>query len=35
MENNEDEEMVTAFKLCYKELNRKGHRPTLHVLDNK
>ena len=35
MKNREDEEMVTAFKSCYKELNTKGHHPTLHVLDNE
>ena len=35
MKNREDEEMVSAFKSCYKELNEKGHHPTLHVLDNE
>ena len=35
MKNREDEEMVSAFKSCYKELNDKGHHPTLHVLDNE
>ena len=35
MKNREDEEMVLAFKSCYKELNDKGHHPTLHVLDNE
>ena len=30
MKNREDEEMVMAFKSCYKELNEKGHHPTQH-----
>ena len=35
MKNREDEEMRSAFKYCYDELNSKGHHPTLHVLDNE
>ena len=35
MKNREDEEMVSAFKSCYKELNEKDHHPTLHVIDNE
>ena len=33
MKNREDEEMISAFKPCYNELNSKGQHPTLHVLE--
>ena len=35
MKTREGASMVTAFKSIYVELKEKGHKPTLHVLDNK
>jgi hypothetical protein len=35
MKDRENEDMITAFKICHDELNSKGHHPTLHVLDNE
>ena len=31
----EDASMVTAFQSIYAELEKKGHKPTLHILDNE
>ena len=35
MKTREDASMVTTFQSVYVELEEKGHKPTLHVLDNK
>ena len=35
MKSRHDAEMAEAFKICYDELNAKGHHPTLRVLDNE
>ena len=35
MKSRKDEDMVATFKGIYGELNAKGHRPALHVLDNE
>ena len=35
LKSRKDEDMVAAFQSAYEELKKKGHNPTLHVLDNE
>ena len=35
MKSRKDEDMVRTFQMVYDELEAKGHRPALHVLDNE
>ena len=35
MKSRETSHMLQAFEIVYDELEDKGHKPTLHVLDNE